>query len=66
MGPLQQCHYDDKDQDEETKYWRQQAAEPQETVTNYGQLPTDRRLPLLAELDLYLSTRVSIGKVKQN
>ncbi len=47
---------DDKDLDEEIKYWWQHAAQPQETESNYGQLPTECR-PLRAKLDLYVSKR---------
>ena len=51
---------DEEDFDEEALYWRGQA---EQTEGGADQLPTDRR-PLRAELDLYLSTRNSIGKVK--
>lgn len=51
---------EEEDLDEEAQYWRAQASEGSQME---GQLPTDRR-PLRAELDLYLSTRMSIGKVK--
>ena len=54
---------EEEELDEEALYWRSQASQAEQTGAGDSHLPTDRR-PLRAELDLYLSTRSSIGKVK--
>ena len=54
---------EEEELDEEALYWQSQASQAEQTGAGNSHLPTDRR-PLRAELDLYLSTRSSIGKVK--